>query len=382
MIYLDNNATTACDPQVIAAINEEWTAGPSNPASQHAVGRMAAARLDDFLVRIRACLGSDLATPGAARLILTSGGTESNNLALAGLGEPDWPLVVSAIEHASVIAFAQHAQKNGRTVRYVPVTGDGVVNTDALQDILAELQPARAVVSVMSANNETGVVQPITRVAEHCQAAAAMLHIDATQSIGKLPATVNDLPGDAITITAHKFHGPTGVGALWIRPGVKLRPLLFGGEQQLLTRPGTVPVALTAGMTLALELAVGKLSETGRRLVSLRDRLESALRSECDGILIHGEHENRLPGTTCVSFPDTDRQSMLMALDLSGVAASSGSACSSGSSPPSHVLTAMGVPDWGIQSAIRFGSGRFSTVDDIDESARRICRVYNRLRSK
>ena len=381
MIYLDNNATTVCDPEIVREMADIWGRGAANPASQHSIGRTASSLLDDAIIRIGKCLGSDLETPGAARLIVTSGGTESNNLALSGLGRPEDPLVVSSIEHASVLAFARHAEEQGRTVRYIPVGPSGLVDRESLAATLADLSPSTAVVSVMSANNETGVIQPILDVAEISRAAGALLHVDATQSFGKLSATVTDIPADAITITPHKFHGPTGIGALWIAEGIKLRAQLFGGEQQLLTRPGTVPLPLVCGMASALETAVEKLSSTGQLLVSLRDRMESGLREAVPDLLIHGANENRLPGTTCVSFPGTDRQSMLMALDMAGVAASSGSACSSGSSPPSHVLTAMGCPDWAIQSAIRFGVCRFSTVSEIDDSLTRICRVYNRLRS-
>ncbi|WP_372896427.1 cysteine desulfurase family protein, partial [Stieleria sp.] len=213
MIYLDNNATTAIDPQVAEVIAAEFQRGPANPSSQHAIGRSSSDRLDDAILRIGACLGSDLSLPGGARLITTSGGTESNNLALAGLAAPDSPLIVSSIEHASVIAFAEQAKKSGRQVHVLPVTPDGVVRIDALQQTLAELDADQAVVSVMSANNETGVVQPIAEVAEICRQAGALLHVDATQSIGKLPATVNEIPAAAITVTPHKFHGPAGVGA-------------------------------------------------------------------------------------------------------------------------------------------------------------------------
>ena len=370
------------DPIVVQAMIDQLSLGPSNPSSQHALGRAASERLDEAVVSIGRHLKSDFTQPGGPRLILTSGGTEANNLALAGLGyEADTPLVVSSIEHASVLEVAKHHAKQGREVHFLPVSGQGTVKVDALEDVLGKINRRQTLVSVMSANNETGVIQPTLQLAEICQRYGAMFHVDATQSFGKTEFVVADLPLAAVTITPHKFHGPPGIGALWIGSDVPLRAQLFGGAQQLMARPGTEPVALVIGMAKALELAVDNLSINSQQMVSLRDRFEAGLKQISDDLVIFGTNQDRLPSTTSVSFPATDRQSMLMALDIAGVACSSGAACSSGSSPPSHVLRAMGCKPSLIQSAIRFANSRFSTAEDIDRSIDRICSVYNRLRS-
>ncbi|OUT60181.1 MAG: cysteine desulfurase [Rhodopirellula sp. TMED11] len=383
MIYLDNNATTAIDPLVVDAMTQQWARGPFNPSSQHLLGQQASQQLDLALLEMGRCLNSDFTTPGGPRLIWTSGGTESNNLALAGLGDdPAAPLIVSRIEHPSVLRFAQLAEKSGRQVSYLNVCSDGSVDLDHLQELLDAQHSLSPIVAVMSANNETGVIQPIEQLASLCRAAGALVHVDATQSIGKEPLDLATLPIDSLCFSAHKFHGPVGVGALWLGAGVNVRPHLIGGEQQLLSRPGTIPVPLAAGTAKALSLAVGNLSEHRASMVSLRDLLEQRLAAAIPPLVIHGVDAKRLPNTTCVSFPGTDRQSMLMALDMAGVCCSSGSACSSGSSPPSHVLLAMGCDDALVSSAIRFGVSRFSTTGDIDTAAERICLVHKRLTSR
>ena len=383
MIYLDNNATTAIDPEVVEVMNQEWALGPFNPSSQHQLGQRASQHLDQALLEVGRCLNTDFTTPGGPRLIWTSGGTESNNLALAGLSDyPRAPLIVSHLEHPSVLRFAQLAKKDGREVCYLNANADGTVSIEHLKELLQTYRSLSPVVSVMSANNETGVIQPIEQVATLCRSAGALIHVDATQSIGKEPLDLVSLPIDSLCFSAHKFHGPVGIGGLWLAAGVKVRPLLIGGEQQLLSRPGTIPVPLAAGTAKALSLAVENLSANCAAMVSLRDRLEQRLINDIPELVIHGIDAKRLPNTTCVSFLGTDRQSMLMALDMAGVCCSSGSACSSGSSPPSHVLLAMGCDDALVSSAIRFGVSRFSTTEDIDTAAERICLVYKRLTTR
>ena len=232
----------------------------------------------------------------------------------------------------------------------------------------------------MSANNETGVLQPIEQAAAICRSAGVPLHIDATQSVGKLPINLDSLGAAAVTFSAHKFHGPAGIGALWINTGVSIKPMLHGGEQQLESRPGTEPVALAIGMAEALRLATQEGDESIQRMGALRDQLETGLVSQFSELRIQGAQKARLPNTSSISFLGTDRQSMLMALDMASVFCSSGSACSSGSSPPSHVLLAMRRPEAEVQSTLRFGVSKFSTPEEISRAIDSISNIYKRLR--
>ncbi len=388
-IYLDNNATTAMDPRVIEVISRVSARGPLNASSQHALGREARALVDDAIESIGRSLGTRLNSPGGARLILTSGGTEANNMAFWGLGDPDSPVVLSRIEHPSVLAVAERMSNRGREVRWLDVDSLGIAKVDELEEIIdpSESKMGKAgLVSIMSANNETGVVQPIERAAEICRKKNILFHVDATQSIGKLPISLSGLGASAVTFSAHKFHGPAGIGGLWLNEGVSVKPLLYGGEQQLESRPGTEPVALICGMAEAIQIATRELSQNVHVMAAARDHLEVELCSQHTSILFHGPKHafadglpTRLPNTSCVSFLGADRQSMLMALDLAGLCCSSGSACSSGSSPPSHVLLAMGLGLDAVKSAIRFGTSKFSTDEEIQWASSRISMCYKRL---
>lgn len=379
MIYLDNNATTSIDPVVVEAMINCFAQGPMNASSQHAIGRAARKALDAAMSLIGCQLNADVDSPGGDQLVITSGGSESNNLALYGIGDANAPLVVSSIEHPSVLAVASSMQSSGREVRVLPVSRDGIVDVQQAQTLIS-MSPKPGLVSMMSANNETGVIQPIDHVATFCRRLGVPLHVDATQTIGKLPFDFKSTDAAAITFTAHKFHGPAGIGGLLIRSGVSVRPMLLGGEQQLGKRPGTEAVPLVVGMAKALAVAVAGQQEVASRLRALRDSMETRLSKSIEGIIFHGKQQDRLPGTSCFSTPGVDRQAMLMALDLAGLACSSGSACASGSSRPSHVLEAMGVGETAINSAIRVGMSKFSTADEVDASIDTICRQHRRLR--
>jgi cysteine desulfurase len=380
LIYLDNNATTQLDPLVIDAMLAELRLAPSNPSSQHTVGQQTRRRMDEMLEQIGRVLGTRLNEPGSARVILTSGGTEANNLALRGLRGGQGPLIVSQIEHSSVLAVAQHEERRGRPVRYLRVNQHGVVDIPMLQEWLQQSFDPSTVVSIMSANNETGVIQPLRQISELCQRSRVALHIDATQSVTKQEFLLDQLGAAAVTFTPHKFHGPVGIGALWLAANEKIDPLLFGGQQQLGSRPGTEPVALLAGMCAALTIGSEQITENSVQIRFLRDHLENSLLASFPDIIVHGHEADRLPNTSCVSFVGTDRQSMLMALDLAGVACSSGSACTSGSSPPSHVLSAMLASDESIKSAIRFGVSKFSNTVELERAIEIISSCYIRLR--
>ncbi|MCA9270803.1 MAG: cysteine desulfurase [Planctomycetales bacterium] len=383
-IYLDYNSTSPIDPRVAAAMAECYAQGFANPASQHTPGRAARRRLEEAREGITELLGAKTTGMDADQVIFTSGGTEANNLALFGLaGASPGRVVVSSIEHPSVLAAAAELARRGWQVDYLPASSDGVCCLDQARALLA--QPA-ALVSLMLANNETGVVQPVAEVAALAHSAGALVHTDAAQAAAKLPVDFRRLGVSAMSLAAHKFHGPRGVGALVLRHGAALRPLMFGGFQQAALRPGTEDVALAVGMHTALRLWLAEAAERTARLTSLRDRFESHLASAGAGnvaavnIEILGAPQDRLPQTSCVSFPGLERQALVMALDLAGVACSTGSACASGSSEPSHVLTAMGCSAAVISGAVRFSFGDPLTAADVDEAARRILSVVNKLR--
>ena len=402
MIYLDNNATTAVDPAVVRVVTDAMLGGPANASAQHRGGQRAAASLSGAIDSIGGNLGLRLGDPGCPRLILTSGATESNTSAIRGI-RPSAPLLVSAVEHPSVIAAAADCQASDRKVATIAVDPNGIVQTRWLTDRLADCpgdasaskrhaaaghgqlddhrgdHDRRPVVCVMAANNETGVIQPLEAIAEICHAAGAHLHVDATQVVGKIPIDLASFHWGSVAFSAHKFHGPPGIGGLLLAPGVTLAAMISGGGQQLGSRGGTEPVALAVGMATALSIATQTMAESVDHLRRLRDRFETHLRHEHPDIVIHGRDAPRLPQTSCVSMLGANRQSLLMALDMAGVAASSGAACSSGSSPPSHVLTAMQCREEQIDSALRFGVSKFTTEQEVDQAAAIVTRCYRRL---
>jgi len=379
MIYLDNNATTAIDERAVQAMLRVWRCGPLNASSQHWAGRGARNQLDQALSQLAQLLGGDVDTPGGDALIITSGGTESNNLAITGLGDPSLPLVISGIEHPSVLEVARNEAARGRLVRVIPVDADGAVDLVMARELIQQSGPRPGLVSVMASNNETGVIQPIESLAAICRMAAVPLHIDAAQSVGKLTVALRASGVSAITATAHKFHGPAGVGLLLVRAGLPLRPQMLGGAQQLGKRAGTEAIGLVVGMAEALRIAIDSMAESAAQMLACREVFESSLKAVSSEIVIHGERAHRLPGTSCLSLPGVERQLMLLALDTAGIACSSGSACASGSSQPSHVLSAMAVPSSLIATALRFGFSRLSTIDEAKAAAAAIYRSYSRL---
>lgn len=372
MIYLDNNATTALDSEVLYIMKQFWSAGPANASSQHTSGQRAKASLEDACDEILQSLAAS-----KHRALITSGGTEANNWIVGSLGEGDGAFVTSSVEHPSILEAAENLLASGQPVQYLPVDSSGVINLAALKYLLGDNPKPRAV-SVMAANNETGVLQPIDEIATCCNDAGVPFHTDASQIVGKLPFQIDALPITAVTVSPHKFHGPTGIGALILRKGSAIRPLLKGGAQQLGYRAGTEPVALVKGMAAAISIAVKKID----RMDSLAGRwqkLERSLLEQIPGFVIHGVQVDRIPQTTCFSIPNTDRQALLMRLDFDGIACSTGSACASGSSEPSHVLQAMGMPDDVVNSGIRLSGTYTNSEDDIDQAISRIINCCNKL---
>ena len=382
-IYLDHNATTTLSPEAAAAMGECGSAAWANPESQHQLGRRARRALEGAREGIAEILGVDLSGRQPNRIIFTSGGTEANNLALLGISAHGnmRRIAISSIEHPSVAGPAQALAHRGWQVDRLPVSKKGDI---LLLSPERSMQPDRSqksrmspfsLVSVMLANNETGVIQPIRELASICDSVGVPLHTDAVQAVGKVPVNFHELGVAAMTIAAHKFGGPRGIGALIVRGGTPLEPQLFGGVQQDGFRPGTEPVALTAGMHAALQAFVRKQDEQIDRITQLRDRLEAALSASWPSAVIHGADAPRLPNTTCIAFPGLDRQALVMALDLAGVCCSTGSACASGSSEPSPTLLAMGLSEELVGGSIRFSLGATTTTEMIDEAAKRIARV-------
>jgi cysteine desulfurase len=395
-IYLDNNATTPLGELVAAAMAECDRAAYANPASSHAAGRRARRGLEDAREEIGRLLGANLSGMSADRVIFTSGGTESNNLAILGLAaaslgwhgpQPvqhenatDRPhAIISAIEHPSVAGPAEHLVKLGWRVDRLPVSGSGVAKVAAVEPLLTA---QTRLVSVMLGNNETGVVQPVAEIAALCRSREILVHTDAVQAVGKTPVDFRGLGVDAMTVAAHKFHGPAGIGVLVVRSGVTVEPLHFGGFQQAATRPGTESVTLAVGLREALRIATGELPARTQHLRELRDSFEAALAVGWPGLVVNGRDAERLPHTSNVAFPGLDRQALLMALDLAGVFCSTGSACASGSNEPSPVLLAMGCEEAVVASALRFSFGIQNTPADVAQAASRILKVANDLRTR
>ena len=379
LIYLDNNATTRPDPQVLEAMHRCARQGYGNPASPHAAGRAARRELEDHRERIVELLGGKCDGQRHDRLVFTSGGTEANNLAFRGLAPPTTRRFVSAIEHPSLWELAHSSCDPAMPpVVYLPCDTTGQVDVASLDELLPSEE--KALVSCMLANNETGVIEPVAEIADRVHRRGGMVHTDAVQAIGKIPVSFRLLGVDAMTVSPHKFHGPIGIGAILLREGVSLMAQQQGGGQQGGLRPGTESTVLAAGFRVALELAVEQLDDRARQIGRLRDRFEAGLARVDPESIVNGTGP-RLPHTTNVSFVGLDRQALLVAFDLAGIACSTGSACSSGSSKPSHVLVAMQLSPSRVGSAIRFSLAADTTESDIDAALVRIGGVVSRLRS-
>jgi cysteine desulfurase len=373
VIYLDHNSTTPLLPAVVEAMLPHLGGAPGNPASAHSAGRRARRALEDARERIASLLGAD-----ADEVVFTSGATEANNLALFGLaGEPPGRIVASPIEHPSVAEPLRQLAASGFGVDFLPVSREGSVAADAFG-------PGRTarLSCVMLVNHETGAIQPVESLAR-AVGPSVLFHCDATQAVGKIAVNFHQLGVHTLSLSAHKFHGPVGIGALLVRKGTKLRPRTWGGHQQQGRRPGTEPVPLAVGMAAAVEIAVQEQAERWKYVAQLRgDFLNTVQRLAApvvvNGPLVPGAATS--PYTLNVSFPGCRSDALLMNLDLAGVACSTGSACSSGSLLPSPVLRTMAVPNDVLQSAMRFSFSALVTMEDIAEAAQRVVTVVNRLR--
>lgn len=379
-IYLDSCATTPLDPRVAVAMAEAESAGFANPASPHRAGRRAKKLLEEAREGIAQLLDAPWADAPGPCVVFTSGGTEANNLALLGMaGDSPGRIVISSIEHPSVDGPAAVLTARGYDVQRARVNQQGVLD---LEHAVSLLTPQTRLVSVMLGNNETGVLQPVAELAAECQRRDIPLHTDAVQAIGKISVGFSGLRLAALSLSGHKFHGPRGIGALVVSRRTQPRPLFLGGFQQAGIRPGTEPVGLVVGLFAALRIAHDELAKRSQYLRGLQQQFEGALLSLIPEATVLGAAAGRLPHVSNVSFPGLDRQALLMALDLAGIGCSSGSACASGSSERSPVLTAMGLCDEVLDSALRFSWSVQTEAGEIDESVRRILLVVNKLRQQ
>ncbi len=355
MAYLDHNATTPLDERVLEAMRPYLGEGFGNPSSLHRRGRLAADALSRAREQVAALVGAQ-----PDRVIFTSGGTEANNLALKGVGGSG-RILVSAVEHASVMAPVGSLARHGRPVGTIPVDGEGRVEMAAFQGLLSDA----GLVSVMAANNETGVVQEVAELAGMAREAGALFHTDAVQAAGKLPLRTGNGIG-LMTLSAHKFAGPQGVGALVADRSIELEPLLHGGGQERGVRCGTQNVAGIVGFGCAAELAAAELDERSGRSCRLRDRFEAELRARFPDAVIFAGTAPRLPNTSFFALPGIEGTTLVLGLDRRGLAVSSGAACGSGHDEPSHVLAAMGVPAETARGAVRVSFGPGNDEADVD----------------
>ena len=375
-IYLDHSATTPLRSEVLEAMLPYFAELAGNPSSLHWDGQQAKRALDEARATVAEALG---ASP--SEIILNGGGTEGDNHALFGvaakLKERGRHIITTAIEHHAVLNACRWLETQGYSVTYLPVDGDGVVDLDALR---RSLRPDTVLVSVMLANNEIGTVEPLAEVVRLAHERNVLVHTDAVQAIGKMPVRVDELGVDLLTLTAHKFYGPKGTGALYVRRGTPLAPLMYGGHQEHGLRPGTQNIPGVVGLATALKLATAELPAEAARLAALRDRLQAGIRAHIPRVRFNGHPSVRLPNILNVSFADVDGESLLMALDVKGIAVSTGSACASGAAEPSHVLAALKLESDYIQGSLRFSLGHVTTVEDIDYTTRTLVEIVRRLR--
>ncbi len=386
-LYFDNNATTFLDPAVADRMAKLACTPIANASSQHQSGRRALRILEQARSTILHAIDAPAEGIESARVIFTSGGTEANNLIVFGrafapnnssAADKSNLVIVSAIEHPSVLEAASQLP----SFPVLPVDQAGRVCLETLKNWLELDQHRIGLVSIMMGNNETGILQDVESIAILCHRYGIPVHCDLVQVAGKIPFSMRSSNIDAVTLSAHKLHGPVGIGALVVRTGLVLAPRLFGGGQQLELRPGTEPVLLADAMATALQCTLTARQEGAyQKLAVLRDHFESSLLADLPDIEVIGQSSPRLPHTSNMAFHGLDRQAVFMALDLAGIACSTGSACASGSGRPSHVLTAMQLAPSTIQSAIRFSFSRYTTPKEVDSGVERIVSVIRKLRN-
>ncbi len=373
-VYLDNNATTMVAPEVVEAMLPFYTERYGNPSSMHDFGGRVEKDIEWARHEVAQLLGAE----HDYEIVFTSCGTEGDNFAISGVLSyfPNKRhIITTRVEHPAVLNLCKQYEREGYRVTYIPVDRQGNLDLDMLFDSVSE---DTAIVSVMHANNETGVIHPVEKIGAFLRERGVLFHIDGVQAAGKIPINVANIPCDLYTISGHKFHAPKGVGALYIRRGTRIRPILYGGHQERGRRPGTENVAGIVGMGKAAELARKFLPEE-ERVKKLRDKLENEILARFPNVSLNGAKEQRVPNTTNVGFEYIEGEAILLYLNEMGIAASSGSACSSGSLEPSHVLRAMGVPFTSAHGSIRFSLSRYNTEEEIDYTLKVLPEVVDRL---
>jgi cysteine desulfurase len=375
-IYLDSNATTPVRPEVVAAMLPVFTEDYGNPSSIHWYGQHAKALMDDARVQVARLINAD-----TSEIVFVSGGTEADNLAIRGIAEAQKSkgrhIITSSIEHHAVLHTARDLEKQGYEVTWIGVSSDGLVNPE---DVRRAIRPDTILISIMHANNEIGTIQPIEEIGKIAEVADIYFHSDGVQSTGKIPVDVKALKVDLYSISAHKIHGPKGVGALFIKKGTVLKPLLTGGGHERNRRSGTENVAGIVGFGVAAKLAREGLSSEMAHVRELRDRLETGLKQHIDLIRVNAETAPRLPNTSNIMVDYAEGEGLVISLDLKGVAVSTGSACSSGSLEPSHVLTAIGRTPDEAHGSLRFSLNSMNTAEDVDYVVEILPRIVDRLR--
>jgi cysteine desulfurase len=375
-VYLDHNATTPVAPEVLAAMLPYFGEEYGNASSIHTFGQRARGAVEQARISVASLLG---ARP--AEVMFSSGGTESNNHAIFGVvaaaSGRSKHVITSAIEHSAVLDPCRALAQRGVAVAILPADREGIVDPE---DVRRAIRADTVLISIMLANNELGTLEHIAEIGKIASEAGVTLHTDAVQAAGKIPIDVDELGVHLLSISAHKFYGPKGVGALYLRKGTPIEPLMYGGHSERDHRPGTEDVSAIAGMGAAAELAVLNIRDEGRRLTVLRDRLEKGLLDRIPHATVNGSRARRVPNTTNLTLPFVEGESMVIALDLKGIACSTGAACSSGAVEPSHVLTAIGLSPEDARATLRLSLGHQNTEEEIDFALETIPAVIERLR--
>ena len=375
VIYVDNNATTQVAPQVLEEMLPYFHDLYGNPSSMHTFGGQVEQKLREAREKVASLIG---ATPD--EIVFTSCGSESDNTAIrsAIASYPDRKhIITTRVEHPAIKNLCEYLSKHGYRVTYLPVDRQGRLNLDHLHKSLSN---DTAIVSIMWANNETGVVFPIEEIAQVVRERGIVFHTDAVQAVGKIPVNVQEVPVDMLSLSGHKIHAPKGVAALYVRRGAKFSPFLIGGHQERGRRGGTENVASIIGLGRACELAAGHIKEESGRVKYLRDKLENEILKRVPNAMVNGERKHRLPNTTSISFEYVEGEAILLMMNEFGICASSGSACTSGSLEPSHVLRAMGVPFTAAHGSIRFSLSIYNTEEEIDSIIEKLPPIIERLR--
>jgi cysteine desulfurase len=372
-VYFDNNATTPVLPEIFEAMRPYFSEYFGNASSIHHHGQETRAAVEHARESAAALLGCR-----PSEVVFTSGGTEADNLAILGLVREGDHVISSTIEHHAVLNTCKHLQATGSDVTYVPVDGRGLIDPD---DVRRALRPNTKLITIMMANNETGVLQPVEEIGKIAAEADVYFHTDAVQAAGKVPIDVRRIACDLLSISGHKMHAPQGIGALYVRKGTILQPMLHGGSHERSRRAGTENVAGIVGLGKAADIAREGLERGDlRQMAGLRDRLQEKILSEVEAAGVNGDGAPRVPNTTNIYFDYIEGEALVIALDLKGLAVSTGAACSSGAIEPSHVLTAMGLPPERARASLRFSLGKQNTPDEVDVALELIPPTVARLR--